>query len=72
VLVFPFVFHRAGQEATFGFLAIMSLAQGAFAWLCVPETKNKSLEEIEALFCTPQKGELVVAQLADVRGNDLG
>jgi hypothetical protein len=50
----------------------MSLAQGAFAWLCVPETKNRSLEEIEALFDTPQKGELIVAQLADVRGENLG
>jgi SP family arabinose:H+ symporter-like MFS transporter len=72
VLVFPFVFHRAGKEATFGFLALMSLAQGAFAWLCVPETKNRSLEEIEALFDTPQKGELIVAQLSDARGENLG
>jgi SP family arabinose:H+ symporter-like MFS transporter len=72
VLVFPFVFHRAGKEATFGFLALMSLAQGAFAWFCVPETKNRSLEEIEALFDMPQKGELIVAQLADVRGENLG
>jgi hypothetical protein len=70
--VFPFVFHRAGKEATFGFLALMSLAQGAFAWLCVPETKNRSLEEIEALFDTPQKGELIVAQLSDARGENLG
>jgi SP family arabinose:H+ symporter-like MFS transporter len=72
VLVFPFAFHRAGKEATFGFLALMSLAQAAFAWLCVPETKNRSLEEIEALFDTPQKDELKVAQLSDVRGENLG
>jgi hypothetical protein len=53
---------------TFGFLALMSLAQGTFARRCVPETENRSLEEIEALFDTPQKRERFVAQLADVRG----
>lgn len=49
VLLFPLVFHNAGKAFTFSFLALMALAQGVFAWLYVPETKNKSLEEIEAL-----------------------
>jgi len=48
VLLFPYAFHVLGKEFTFAFLVIMSLAQGAFAWRFVPETKNKRLEEIEA------------------------
>ena len=48
VLVFPFAFHEIGKAFTFGFLALMALAQGIFSWLAVPETKNKRLEEIES------------------------
>lgn len=48
VLLFPFAFHVIGKAATFGFLAIMALAQGVFTWLWVPETRNKSLEEMES------------------------
>lgn len=48
VLVFPFAFHEIGKALTFGFLALMALAQGIFTWLTVPETKNKPLEEIES------------------------
>jgi SP family arabinose:H+ symporter-like MFS transporter len=47
VLLFPFAFHQIGKTATFGFLAVMSLTQAIFTWRAVPETKNKSLEEIE-------------------------
>jgi SP family arabinose:H+ symporter-like MFS transporter len=47
VLLFPFAFHQIGKAVTFGFLAAMSLTQGLFTWRFVPETKNKSLEEIE-------------------------
>jgi sugar porter (SP) family MFS transporter len=48
VLLFPFAFHVIGKAATFGFLAAMALAQGIFTWLWVPETRNKSLEEMES------------------------
>jgi len=48
VLLFPFAFHVIGKAATFGFLAAMALAQGVFTWLWVPETRNKSLEEMES------------------------
>ena len=44
---FPFAFNRIGKVSTFAFLATMSLAQALFTWFFVPETKNKSLEEIE-------------------------
>ncbi len=50
VLLFPFAFHQIGKAVTFGFLAAMALAQAIFTWGVVPETKNKSLEEIEAFW----------------------
>ncbi len=48
VLFFPYAFHVLGKGFTFTLLMLMSLAQGAFTWRYVPETKNKRLEEIEA------------------------
>lgn len=48
VLFFPLAFNRAGKFATFGFLAAMALSQAVFTWFFLPETKNKTLEEIEA------------------------
>ena len=48
VLFFPLAFNRAGKFATFGFLAAMALLQAVFTWFFLPETKNKTLEEIEA------------------------
>ena len=47
VLLFPYAFHVIGKSFTFGFLALMALAQGLFTWRFVPETRNKPLEEIE-------------------------
>jgi Sugar (and other) transporter len=35
---------------TFGFLAAMALSQAIFTWKFVPETKNKTLEEIEGFW----------------------
>ena len=48
VLLFPYAFHVLGKGFTIAFLMVMSLAQGAFTWRFVPETRNKRLEEIEA------------------------
>jgi MFS transporter, SP family, arabinose:H+ symporter len=48
VLLFPYAFHVLGKGFTFTFLMVMSLAQAAFTWRFVPETRNKRLEEIEA------------------------
>jgi len=50
VLVFPFAFHQIGKVVTFGFLAVMALSQAIFTWKCVPETRNKTLEEIEGFW----------------------
>lgn len=47
VLFFPFAFHVIGKAVTFGFLMLMCLGQGVFTWISVPETRNKSLEEME-------------------------
>lgn len=47
VLFFPVAFSHIGTSITFGFLAVMCILQGLFAWRFLPETKNRSLEELE-------------------------
>ena len=47
VLFFPLAFNRIGKAETFTFLAVMALVQAGFTWWFVPETKNRTLEEIE-------------------------
>jgi MFS transporter, SP family, arabinose:H+ symporter len=47
VLIFPLAFHRIGKLPTFAFLACGALFQAIFAWRLIPETKGKTLEEIE-------------------------
>ena len=58
VLIFPFAFHQIGKVFTFGFLTAMCFLQAAFALFFVPETKNKSLEEIEAFWNLPKDEKL--------------
>lgn len=55
VLVFPLAFFHAGKAITFAFLGVMALIQAAFAWKFIPETKNKSLEDIEAYWISQVK-----------------
>jgi sugar porter (SP) family MFS transporter len=50
VLLFPHFLASIGGTTTFLFLALMSLLQWLFTYLYVPETKGKSLEEIEQLW----------------------
>jgi sugar porter (SP) family MFS transporter len=50
VLLFPHFLVLVGGAVTFLFLALMSFAQWLFTYLYVPETKGKSLEEIEQLW----------------------
>jgi sugar porter (SP) family MFS transporter len=50
VLLFPHFLASLGGAKTFLFLALMSLLQWLFTYLFVPETKGKSLEEIEHLW----------------------
>jgi SP family xylose:H+ symportor-like MFS transporter len=55
VLLFPHAFDVIGKASTFGFLAVMALLQGIFTWRYVPETKNKTLEEIEGYWSAPKQ-----------------
>ena len=50
VLLFPHFLASVGGTVTFLFLALMSFLQWLFTYLYVPETKGKSLEEIERLW----------------------
>jgi sugar porter (SP) family MFS transporter len=62
VLFFPYAFHQIGKAVTFGFLAVMAIAQAAVAWLWVPETKNKTLEEIERAWAGGEPVETAASQ----------
>jgi len=50
VLLFPHFLASFGGAKTFLFLALMSLLQWLFTYFYVPETKGKSLEEIEQIW----------------------
>lgn len=59
VQFFPAALHRIGPAGTFGLLAGVSLAQALFAWRWVPETKQRSLEQIEQFWqASDGKGQL--------------
>jgi SP family arabinose:H+ symporter-like MFS transporter len=47
VLLFPAALNRLGQAPTFAILGAVSLAQALFTWRFVPETRNRTLEQIE-------------------------
>ncbi len=47
VLLFPLALNRLGKLPTFSFLALMAVLQAIFTWRFLPETKGKTLEEIE-------------------------
>jgi MFS transporter, SP family, arabinose:H+ symporter len=50
VLFFPWVFSEVGKAVTFGFLALMCICQALFTWRFLPETKGRTLEEIEGFW----------------------
>ena len=71
VLFFPLAFHRVGKVVTFAFLALMALAQALFAWWFVPETKGKTLEQIEEHWNRgkgqpPKKRETAILEQLDI------
>jgi len=50
---FPPLLVTAGPGATFYLFALLSVATVLFTWKAVPETKGKSLEDMEALWAKP-------------------
>ncbi len=50
VFLFPWMFHTFGGTIVFGFLAVMGLILLLFTIKYVPETKGKTLEEIELMW----------------------
>jgi len=50
ILLFPHFLASIGGATTFLFLAVMSFVQWLFCYLYLPETKGKTLEEIEKLW----------------------
>jgi len=55
VLLFPWLLKDWGGGSSFAFVALMSFLMWIFAWKGVPETKGKSLEEIEKSWATGSK-----------------
>jgi len=53
VLFFPWVFSEVGKAVTFAFLALMCLCQALFSARFLPETKGRTLEEIERFWTDP-------------------
>ena len=51
-----------GESGTFWLFAFFCAAGGAFIWNRVPETKGRSLEQIEALWSAPAAGDAARAE----------
>ncbi|KPV60336.1 MFS transporter [Paenibacillus sp. A3] len=54
---FPPMLNTAGPAMTFWIFGVLSLVTFLFTWRVVPETKGKSLEEIEAVWSAKAKSE---------------
>lgn len=46
---YPFMMEMS-SSMTYGFYALMCVVSGIFVWKFVPETKGKTLEELEAVW----------------------
>ena len=52
---FPYVANTLGAGTTFAIFAFFMVFQLLFVWKMMPETKNKSLEEIEEMLIKSKK-----------------
>ncbi len=52
---FPIINNTVGGGLSFGFFAVMMVLHFLFAWKILPETKGKSLEEIQVEFTNRRK-----------------
>jgi hypothetical protein len=52
---FPTIHLALGYHGLFWIYATVSLLGGAFGFICIPETKGKTLKEIESHFSRPIK-----------------
>ncbi|WP_312974422.1 sugar porter family MFS transporter [Atlantibacter sp.] len=71
VWLFPFTLATFGGNNTFYFFAVMCLIQLAIAKFMLPETKGKSLEEIEQFWLQKQRHASPLADNASVKGSAL-
>lgn len=64
VLAFPVALHHVGMTDIFLFLACMSILQAWFASRYLPETKGRTLEEIEQHWNPNQAGNISITELS--------
>ncbi|MEO5893616.1 MAG: sugar porter family MFS transporter [Ferruginibacter sp.] len=56
--IFPVLAERLGGGVTFLFFTVMMILQLLFVWKMMPETKGRSLEDIELTIASGKKGDL--------------
>jgi len=49
-ITFPFLLEKAGVGGAFGVYAGLNVVAGVMVWLGVPETKRRTLEELDGVF----------------------
>ena len=63
---FPMLLESIGSAYTFWIYMVMSVITFFFVWMLVPETKGKSLEEIEQLWIAPKPKKVLQQQFQNL------
>lgn len=66
---FPILANSAGPTVTFGLFVLINIGSTVFVFKCVPETRGRSLEELEDDFRTHDTAHLVHEAPAGVSGS---